>query len=567
MIKFTLLLLAITTSPLFAEEKKAASKMLVSSVEENEDLRKLLKVPGVQEKYDECKNDNKSLKELPECIWGKLDAKTKEAVQAAYKETISIKESEKTTTKDLTANQTNIRMNFSAEQNKGYQKLSEIIGKKLHESLYGEKPDPEKMVAIDHTKFHDIYKTELSKAIVDSMTNFCLKTDLYKTIDTLPASDECQKEKCINIKPGKELDECLSKAKSSCLLFSFSPDAETNTTNNLKAMNEGSINESMVTACMGSIPAICNKSKETTSSPSKVQACVVVENLKAIRKNLVLNEQLTKIYEETPGVNKSINMQIKNITGVSADKDDTMKTVTVTSADIEKAYREQDDILKREADDCEKNPQLAHCSKFLDTNKDEKEKAVIEYGLRQFAQSDELDKNLDTKNKNVFKEYLEKLGYSKEKIEELLADEKSLENVKKLIQDKFKSQKDSIIAELADRVKKTTTAQNGSSTEQDSDRYKQIGVELANKTETLKNMVRFNNIASSYLTIKETGRNPANSGKEKANTASLKEELNADKSNINNKKITDAKKDILADPKGSGNAFLEVGDLNEILGF
>jgi hypothetical protein len=330
-------------------------------------------------------------------------------------------------------------------------------------------------------------------------------------------------------------------------------------------MNDGTINESMVTACMGSIPSTCNQKNSTYDS--KVQACVVVENLKSIRKNLVLNEQISKVYDDTPGVNKSINMQIQNITGVASDKDDTMKTVTVTSADVEKAYREQDDILKREAEDCKSNPQLANCSKFLDTNKDEKEKAVIEYGLRQMAQADELDKNLDTKNKNVFKEYLEKLGYSKEKIEELLADENSLGKVKDMIKDKFKNQKDSIIAELAKRVDKTTTSQNGESTKNDSNRYDQIGAELANKTETLKNMVRFNNIASSYLTIKETGRNPANSGKEKANTASLKEELNADKGNVNNKKIADTKKDILADPKGSGNAFLEVGDLNEILGF
>lgn len=564
--KYTLILSLMLVNLAYAEDRKEPSKMVVSLAEENEDLRQLLKVEGVQKVYDQCKNKNSELKSIPQCIWNNIDSKTKEAVQAAYKETITYKESETKKTKDITANQTNLRMNFSAEQNKGYQRLSEIIGKKLHESLYGEKPDPDKMVAIDHTKFHDIYKTELSKAIVDSMTDFCLKADLSKDINNISSNSKCVDEKCLDKKSGKELDECKEQAKNSCLVFEFSSDqAKANTTKNLLAMNEGTINESMVTACMGSIPSTCTASGN--SDVSKTQACVVVENLQAIRKNLVLNEKLTKIYDETPGVDKPINMQIKNITAVASDKDDTMKTVTVTSADIEKAYREQDDILKREALDCEKNPQLANCSKFLDTNKDEKENAVVEYGLRQLAQVDELDKNLDTKNKNVFKEYLEKLGYSKEKIEELLANDKTLDTVKEMIKNKFKTQKESIIAELADRVNKSTTKQNGSSTQDDSNRYSQIGAELANKTETLKNMVRFNNIASSYLTIKETGRNPANTGKEKANTASLKEELNADKSNKDNKKIADSKNDILADPKGSGNAFLEVGDLNDILGF
>lgn len=572
MIIKTLLFLIIFSHSAYAEEKKATSKMVVSSVEENEDLRKLLKIPGVQKIYDQCKALNKSLKDMPACIWEDVakDQNLKEMVLAAYKETITYKDANNKNIKDLTANQTNIRMNFSAEQNKGYEKLAEIIGKKLHESLYGEKPDPEKLVAIDHTKFHDLYKTELSKAIVDSMTNYCLKTDLSTPFENMNSISSCEDEQCLNVKPGAELVECKKAAKGKCLNLSFSTAPSTNMETNLKAMNEGTINESMVTACMSSIPANCSKNEgDNPPSAAKKEACVVVENLKAIRKNLVLNEKLLKVYEETAGVNNPTNIAMDKITRVSGEKDDTMKTITVTSADVEKAYREQDEILKREALDCEKNPQLANCSKFLDTNKDEKEKAVIEYGLRQFAQGDEIQTNLDSKNKNVFKEYLERLGYSKEKIEELLADENSLKKVKDLIEQKFKSQKESIIAELAERVDKTTTAKNGSSTEEDSNKYKQIGVELANKTETLKNMVRFNNIASSYLTIKDKdeGRNPSSAGKVKANTASLKEELNADKNNPNNKKVSDNKKDILADPKGSGNAFLEVQDLNEILGF
>ena len=120
-------------------------------------------------------------------------------------------------------------------------------------------------------------------------------------------------------------------------------------------------------------------------------------------------------------------------------------------------------------------------------------------------------------------------------------------------------------------MKNTTTSVSGKSDEDDKIKYSTIAAELASKSDILKSLVRFNNIASSYLTIedKAASRNPSSdTSKDKSrNITSLKEELNANKDDLKNKIVAEQKKeDLNKKNTNNQNVSITIQNLNEILG-
>ena len=568
--RYFLLFTLLCSFSAFSEDAKKENTA-IETVASDDKLNVLMKVPGVKEKFDECKAKPEFKDDLAklysDCLWPNLDKKTQDAVQAEYKKTLKTGDNAKI---DLTANKTVLKTTFDSANNKGFQALQDIIGKKLKEVLYGE-DNPQLMKSADQAKFHEIYKNELSKAIVDVTTTFCLSVDLTQSpsANSVCVQEKTKELKCEELKDAKKKEDCEGNVRAQCSDFVVDAKKEDRQKSNLDYLNKGEFDKpdsnnnmkgSIISQCIASIPNLCYKSSDDLT---KKEACVVVDTLKAARKNLVLNEEIQKFYKEDAIVSNSTSMEIKNNGSKNIENEEMAKITTVTSKDVEDAYKKTNDELSQKAKECSDNPTLPDCQQFLSTNKSEKEMAVMEFALRQDAQEKELNEALNSDNKDVLKDYLIKLGYGKEEVEKMVADKNSLEEIKKSISDKFKEQKKALIEELSARVSKTTTSDDGKSTDSDKVKYKTVSEELNKKTEVLKGITRFNNIASSYLQTEVAGaRNPASNGM-KRNTASLNVEVSADKGNKDNEVF---KKVLGNKDNENGSSFFDVKKINEILG-
>lgn len=546
----------------FAANEKSTSTAF-ESTSSNDELNKLIKIPGVQEKIDECKNEKKSLEELPDCIWKKLDDKTKELVSAEHQKNLKVNGNT-----DLSNNQTNIQTTYSNEKNPAYQKLSEIIGKNLKKSLLGENSEG-KLIAIDHTKFHDLYKAELSKTVVDAFSSYCLETNL--TISLTDDERACLGEKkpentkCASIADKKKQSECMESISEKCgvnisMDVKDKDEAKKYREENLKALNAGTLREELVKSCMTSVPSTCDN--KDASAYSKQKACTVVETMSSIRKNLAMTEKLGEIYKD-PSLSTG-GLQVSNLDNSQDQKLNTMEAITISSKDVADATKDSNEELKNIAEKCSENPNDPNCSKILNTNTKSKEDALIEFGMRQYAQEKEMESALDSKDKNLVIEYLKKIGIPENEISEYSKDE-NLEKIKDRIRNRFKDQKEALIKELAERVSKTTTTEDGKNSDQDKSKYKSIAEELGSKTNNLKNLVRFNNIASSYLDVEQKGasRTPSSLG---SNTTSIKKEFNSDKDNNENQVLKNKYKDKISANSDGNSVTIELKDLNEMLG-
>lgn len=590
MLKIVTLLLLISSSAFPAETASTPKTETIESQTTDPTLNNLLKIPKVAEKYQECKKYYDESKEYKvnysECIWNgikkndstfavtALDEKSKTEVQDELKK--SQKNSDGKT--DLSLDSSNISSTYKGHP--GYQKLYDIVGKRLRESLgYTEDKNNKDIVAVDHSNFSSLYKAEVSKGIVDALSNYCMKVDYRKKITNTACIDECTLTKAVVKKD--------NKCEDYCTYYSYSDDDEdSNSKLILEAINNGktSVNYSAssdgtdastsgkadteieVGACMFSVSAACNNKYSTQNTKATKLACITDEYLKSSRKNLVLNEKLSQVYKEQM-VSKSTSLEIKNLKKeVFVDKE---KAVTVTSSEVESAYKKSNEELAQTADKCAKNPNGAECANLLDTNLTEKKDSVTELGLRQFAQEQNLSKDLE--NKDTFTTYLKGEGFTDDQIKELFKDEKKMAELKNFILDKYKAKKDSIISEITDRVNKTTSDVNGTISKDDVSKFSDLSDELKSKTNNLKGMTRFNNIASAYLVVDEGNgnkRDPASTKtKTKSVSTSLQAEINDKKTDAaSNEKLKQTYKDVIGN-SGSGNADYNIfGTLQDILG-
>ncbi|MGZ3790399.1 MAG: hypothetical protein ACXVLQ_17840, partial [Bacteriovorax sp.] len=193
------------------------------------------------------------------------------------------------------------------------------------------------------------------------------------------------------------------------------------------------------------------------------------------------------------------------------------------------------------------------CKKFLDTNTEKNSEAVTEFGLRQFAQGEDLEKKL-ADDKNV-ETYLKEEGYTDVQIKDLTSKD-NIEDVKQKIKERFNDEKAAIIKEMANRISTKTATTDGKIDDKDTSKMTQIKKELSSRNSDLKNLIHFNNIVSSYLSIEDTGTK-----KVSRNTASLFSEVesydgeNANELKNNLKNNKDIKKDEV-------NSLLKVEDIN-----
>jgi hypothetical protein len=521
-------LLLVATNAFGAAEKK---QEVIGNVAADSALGKLLSVPGVDAIYKQCDKDNATQKDLvPKCIWDKvkLNDGLKKQVEAKYQEIVTTKPNPSggrapaSAAKEtpLTARNVNIDTDYNSDP--GVKALSDFFGSKLAEVLHPENKDPKtnKFTVADHEKFISLYKTVLGKSLVNSLTAYCLNTD---------------QSKCATDSAGNVTGACL-----------YDVGQKKTNVDSLKnaSFKDNSTQGQDWMRCISAVPTVCyegaldnagfdnDKTKE-----SKKQACLVMDFVKASRKNIILADKQEAFYNELTTRNE-VKMNVGNIQAID-DKKGTDEALTqISSSDLEKEYVGKDgkktsvknvnDGLAKAMESCiDKNDNIkndANCKKYINTNAEENNKSVVEFALSQNIANDNLaDKLNDDKNVAA---YLKEEGYTKEQIDKM-TEEQNIDKIRDDIKNRFKAEKDAIIAEMQAKVEKKTTDKNDD-IQGSKNKLKTIKDQFSGRTEDLGQLIKFTNIVSSYLTIEDENakKDPTKKQKVQRNTASLLAEVN-----------------------------------------
>jgi len=566
---FLLTTLLLLSSQSFGESvsKKADKYALVSA---NSALETLLEIPDVKTKYDTCQKDEELKKryenDMAKCVWAQvsLDESLKKQVLEKYNK-LSIKEDKNANrapaseekeekAKDaLVAKKLNLATNYADDPQ--VQALTAFYKKKLDEVLTptakteGEKG---KLNSVDHSKFIDLYESELGKTIVNAFTSYCLETN-----------KECGEEKIdpLTLKPTGYKDCHITETER-----------DVNRKRNLEELKGnssfemGSDSSKKWTHCISEVSNVCATSEHKYS---KQRACIIVDYVKSARENLIaVNGQKafwnTEITRNNFNVSANFNDPSADNPNATADKltSITAKDITTSSKKVtEDTTALMDKCLIEDANGDHKLGDAEACKSFMNTNKEESEKALTEFQLRQEAQSALLEEKLVSGDQKAIETYLEQEGYDKTQITTILA-EKDPETIRKLITQRFNNEKAALIEEMKQRVGKKTSKEEGQITEADVTNLVSIKKELSTRAEDLAQSVQFNNIVSSYLSYssKENAKEVVNG----RNVASLFAEVESidDKNTV---KAIQEKIDKAQLKKSETSAVLGLDNLNGIL--
>lgn len=540
----------------------------------NDSLQKLMNIDGVEPIYKDCQQryavetDTQSTDQLT-CLWDavKKNAQLKKKVQEVYAQELK---GEKTSSEEgrapasastlsLTARKASIATDY--ESDPAVAALSDYYGKKLDVilnpdvALTAEERKKNTILSVDHRQFIDLYKSELGKTIISAFTSYCL--------DTKPDSCTCSSAEQKVCAEDKEKCSC---AQSSCVIASLESDRKKDREANLKSLKVADLKSNSSDAikwnmCIGSVSKSCISNPPKELEETNKRACLIMDYVKSARKNIMVADTQKTFYDDlnsTQTANIAGNM--KAITDLKKTSSDAL--LDMSSNDVKTAMEKPMKSKIKELEGCYKDDVIVNakaCEKYLSVNKDENDTALAELGMRQIAQEGILEQELSSSDQKV-RDYLKEEGFSKQEIESMTADKKSIEQVKKEILERYANQKSAIIKEMADRIADKTSATDGKIENNASNlsKLEKIKKEMQSRSSDLQNLVYFNNVVSSYLEISD------GKGTNSRNTASLFAEANSlekDQATLMKDQIEKAK---LKDQKGSANTTnLEVETIND----
>ncbi len=548
-------------SLLFAAEKDDTKKDGVyGNVAVDETLLKMFQVPGVKAKHEDCvKRNAKFTENVPTCVWKEISDDQRKAVQAIYAAEAKANKSNAGSNSrapasdkgdtTLTGKVLPAKTDYSSDP--AVQALSEYYGKKLNEildpsqALTLEEQKAGKILSTDHKKFIDLYKSELGKTIISAFTSYCLDTK----DDTCHSGDPY----CLIAK--KDEDRKKDREENLKLLKSNGLDLNSKSNQSKKWNN-----------CIVSVPKVCEIKLATTAAAaseneeySKQRACIIVDYVKAARKSIMVADEQKKFYDDLAKANGTGGGIAENFQAITDENKTSADSIlAITSKDVEDNLKKTTKDNLAEFDACldkSKNINEELCKKFLNTKTDVNSNSITELGLRQNAKEEALKEELNSSNAKVVS-YLKEEGFEEKEIKSITEDKTSLEKIKTQILARYAAEKDAIIKEMARRIDSKTSSEDGKlDTVTNKSKLDTIRSAISNKSSELANLVQFNNIVSSYLSI-DTGNK-----KIERNTASLYAEvktMNKDEAKILGERIKDAK---LVEKKN--NADLDVDTINE----
>ena len=553
LMKHLILFTFILSQVAFAAEKMPKKNEVKGGIVINESLQKLMDIEGVQPIYDNCKAKTPGdAEKILSCLWGDVSKKEdlKKKVQMAYEQQLKAKPESAPTAGASRAPASEAKTNLTGrvdtasidyESDSAVAALSKYFGTKLDAVLRPELTKEETakglMIATSHRKFIDLYKSEQGKTIINAFTSYCMDVD--------PATCKCDAQKIRDCANKEDPSSCCDD--KSCTISSSETQRKQDRINNLAQLKTADLSsdgpDSMKwRACISSVPNSC-KSADSTQSQSETvkRSCLIMDYVETARKNILAADAQIKFYDE---LDKEGNVKIA---GISKAVDDPKISssdaiLEMSSEDAKTALKDPLEKDKKELEACYKDNQIVNekaCEKFLSTNANANESAIAELGLRQLAQEATLEEALKSDKK--VEDYLKEEGYTEKDIK-VMTDKTNIKNTRDEILERYKNQKQAIIAEMAAKINSKTSSEDGKISVKDIDKLDNIRKELASRSDDLSGLVKFNNIVSSYLEVSKDG-----SKKYERNTASLFGEV----------------KDLKKEDKVAAQAQLEAAKLKE----
>lgn len=515
----------------------ASDKGLVNGdVQTNDKLNRMLAIPEVKSSYDKCiKNpvSNTDEAKISGCVWDSIkdNATLREKALKAMKDPVNNENGK-------VIGNSPISENFSTDP--ALQKLGDLITKKLDEALYGvaDPKDPSKRADVDQKSFNKIYRAELNKTIIDAFMSYCLDT-VTNTSGNTPVSVEAdfktRREQNIQDLKNKPI-ETLEPPKG--------------------LDSNGKPLQSKWAVCMGSVKDHCINSPDRVKDFQKNRACLVTQYVESIRKNITILDTTDVAFDGMKGSLSDANSGTRHTLDLK-----TTTLATVTSKEIETAYKDTTEAATKDLADC-KNGSEEKCQQFINTKKEDNKKGLVEFNLEKNIQEKEFSDKVDAiKNKDDLKAFLLERGYKEEDVAKMKLDDYA--TIKGTISARYKNEKNALIEEMNAKVNGKTTLEDGKAKSQLNDtNLTKIQTELSSRTENMKNLVMFDNIVSGFLdgTVTGTGKKDVQG----RNTASLAAELNNNDTNKDIKKVIEAagtKTDSTASEDESNRTF----DTKELL--
>jgi hypothetical protein len=429
-------------------------------------------------------------------------------------------------------------------------KLKEHMQKELEKALYSGGMGTGKKLErfADQAVFFKLFQSQLGKNVITALTSYCLETDItagspYLISDKPEVAREARKKNLGKLKISngsmdiysnkKQGDwrECIVDIQRICsyqgeLKKDGFPEKITKVPNPTTG-----IDENVDKYSYDGLKKLCNDRSKSSNKPvncektvetSNTRACEVTEYIKKARLNILAVDKTLKKFET------DLASKAKGVAPVA--EFGTEKTIdeltTLTSKEIfDSGYAKAKEEELAEFEKCYQKGKIVDataCEKYL--NKDAKAAYadMSELKLKQESIQKKIEDLITNSDEEQLKTFLVEDGYSEQDAEEIA----KIQGMRARIIEKYENQKNALIASTQKEIDRLTSATDGSieNIDENKDKLQKIDARLRSDTQKFAELVHFNNIVSSYLTIdsgdgKNTEANEAVRARELASTA------------------------------------------------
>lgn len=545
------------------------------------------KIPGFEDRVKTCQEPERRVS-FNECLWDgdaklNLDALPKKEKEAIT-DYLEFKKDQNDERPEMGDTPLQMTEHVATDKDPAIVSLEEYFSKKLSQALYGDvkkdlvknvgkKLDKKKHKVVDHRVFHDIYENLVSKKVVADISSYCIRVDYTDDLFLLAKDEKKEIETNKNRlsteveKHSKEWDKCFVKLKETCYDNSDYCD-----------LYDPSTQKSEYDDC-----------KERLDK-SETKACTVMRSVRSARQALIANKHVMNVYRDSKeedhisgsialGHSNSDEIDVSaydpNDEEVSPDKITTFSSGEILHEANKFSSSNQEEIEKMAECYNEETGEVVDpeaCEEFLNTNRDEQQRAVAEVFVRGKAVSQQI-KNME--DEDQIRDFLKEEGRSDDEIDALVEAYDNVEDLRAEINSRYEKEQDALIKEMSSLVNQTTAAGEEIDPKKDLGTIKKIHRELTQREETFKQMVHYNNVMASFLTIgngsddEEQMRNTGMVIQEMKNSAfnpKLNEDSNEGADYFNQLTATlEETKSLEANDSDATNILLDVSKINEVI--
>ncbi len=557
---------------------------------DNPKMKTVFQNEKVQKKFNECfdseKPEDKSADSLLGCVWEGDKERSIQGLDNETREQISEFLSDGKIKEEQGSDERYKQLDgLTKSQNQTYLALKNFYGKRLEEALYGKaisgSQTTQRMAEQDI--FFDLQKTQLGKNIVASMTSFCLDARHIKNKDTyisLISDDDSQlnETRKMNLnnlsKKGliaentqtnlaySEWSHCIQNIQHMCYQKSFKELLK----NDQQRTNDSFTSKNLTSSCQkikNPKTQTYNTEKECESilMTTKSRACEVTNYVESARSNLGAIDKVKSQINKNFGPKQGVSVGVQFYRG-SKDQGTIDNLTSITSKDIADVNNPDSFAManKRELDEfheCYKEGKLVNpeaCKKYLNTNKEEALKSLVDMKAKADIRAKLLSKLIDEEDPEKAKQVLMQDGYTEDEamaiIEKYKEDPSAIVSI---VKERYETRTKEIIKNMAREIDKISVEEIKEDP-QTLGALNEIESKLKKKTNEFAQLVHFNNIVSSYLQVTD--------GDEKSqNIASAKREL---ENNIFGESSNDLRKTFNSELAGNDkDSLLEITDYTD----